>query len=155
MYPEEFQAFEEFQSKSKSKSKNLTKTYGRLLRNRRTRKAAAAAWWKWEAAISTLVPRPDHSTPNQVESLAVIENHYFSHNAWIQPGQLLAVARRIPSSVPVIIVQGRYDLVCPATSAVAVAKAAPHAKLHLTISGHAGSDPENAKALKRALATLH
>jgi len=149
LYPAEFAAF-----KAKSRSKNLTKTYRRLLRNRRTRKAAAAAWWGWEAAISSLRSRPDHSSPEQVESLAVIENHYFSHNAWIRPGQLLAVARRIPTTVPVMIVQGRYDLVCPAESAVAVASAAPHATLYLTIAGHASTDPENAKALRKAVASL-
>jgi proline iminopeptidase len=153
LYPAEFAAFSAL-APPKSRSKNLTKTYRRLLRNRRTRKAAAAAWWGWEAAISSLKPRPDHSSPEQVESLAMIENHYFSRNAWIRPGQLLAVAQRIPPSVPVLIVQGRYDLVCPAASAVAVAAAAPHAILQLTIAGHAATDPENAKALRKAVASL-
>jgi len=97
-----------------------------------------------------LRPRADRSTPKQVESLAVIENHYFSHNCWLRPGQLLRAAARIPKTVPLIIVQGRYDLVCPAASAYAVAKAVPHAQLHLTIAGHAGADPENAKALRAA-----
>ena len=133
---------------------NLTKTYKRLLSNRRTRKKAAQAWWGWEAAISSLKPKPDRSAQSQVESLAVIENHYFSHDAWLKPHELIKAAAKIPKSVPVVIVQGRYDLVCPAESAVAVAKAAPHAKLHLTMAGHASTDPENAKALRSALRSL-
>ena len=152
LYPEAFDAFV-VGSRTKTKT-NLTATYKRLLRNRRTRKAAAAAWSGWESAISSLHPRSDRSTPKQIESLAVLENHYFSHNCWVRPGQLLAVARRIPATVPVIIVQGRYDLVCPPNSAVAVAAAVPHAELHMTIAGHAASDPENAKALRAALHTL-
>ena len=153
LYPAEWS---KFASASGSK-RNLTATYKRLLhsRNRRTRKAAAAAWWGWEAAISSLHPTPDRSTPKQVAELATIENHYFSHNGWIRPGQLLAVARRIPRTVPIIIVQGRYDLVCPPASAVALAAAAPHAELHLTIAGHAASDPENAKALRTAVRSLY
>jgi len=153
LYPEAWADFVTG-SRVKGRPKNLTKTYRRLLRNRRTRKAAAAAWWGWEAAISSLRPRPDHSTPKQVESLAVLENHYFSHDAWLRPGQLLAAARRIPPSVPVIIVQGRYDLVCPAASAIAVANAVPHAQLHMTIAGHASTEPENARALRAATDSL-
>jgi proline iminopeptidase len=152
LYPEAFAAFRE--GAGKRAKGNLAKTYRRLLSNRRTRKKAAAAWWGWEAAISSLQPRPDHSTEKQVESLAVIENHYFSHDGWLRPGQLLAAAAKIPKSVPVSIVQGRYDLVCPAASAVALAKAIPHARLHLTLAGHAAADPENAKALRTALANI-
>jgi len=151
LYPEAFSAFA---SGSRSRAKNLTQTYRGLLRNRRTRKAAAAAWWGWEAAVSSLRPRADRSTPKQIESLAVIENHYFNHNCWLRPGQLLRAAAQIPKTVPLIIVQGRYDLVCPAASAYAVAKAVPHAQLHLTIAGHAGADPENAKALREATDSL-
>lgn len=155
LYPEAWAEFSNFAGLKNPKG-NLTKTYKRLLhsRNRQTRKKAAAAWWGWEAAISSLEPRPDRSTPKQVESLAIIENHYFSHDAWLRPHELIKAAARIPKSVPVMIVQGRYDLVCPAASAVAVAKAIPHARLHLTLAGHAGADPENAKALKKALRSL-
>jgi len=158
VHPEAWAAFSQgaVTANTKKPKGNLTMTYKRLLhsRNRRTRRRAAAAWWGWESAISSLRPRPDRSTPRQVESLAVIENHYFSHDAWLRPHQLLKAAARIPTSVPVIIVQGRYDLVCPAASAVAVAKAVPHAQLHLTIAGHAASEPENAKALTAAMRSL-
>jgi len=150
LYPEAWDAFTAF---SASRS-NQTKTYKRLLSNRKTRKAAAARWWGWEAAVSSLRPKADRSTPSQVESLAVLENHYFSHNCWLRPGQLLKSAARIPQSVPVIIVQGRYDLVCPAASAYALAKAVPHSELHMTISGHSSADPENAKALRAATDSL-
>lgn len=151
LYPE---AWASFSKAAGSKKGNLTRSYSRLLRNRQTRKKAAAAWWGWEAKLSQLRPTPDRSTPKQVEQLAVLENHYFLHNGWIRSGQLLTAAAKIPSSVPVYIIQGRYDLVCPAASAVALASTIPHAKLTLTIAGHAGAEPENAKALRAATDTL-
>jgi proline iminopeptidase len=151
LYPE---AWASFAKAAGSKKGNLTRTYSRLLRGRQTRKKAAAAWWGWEAKLSQLRPTPDRSTPKQVEELAVLENHYFLHNGWLRPGQLLAAAAKIPKSVPVYIVQGRYDLVCPAASAIALASVIPHANLTLTIAGHAGSEPENAKALREATDAL-
>ena len=156
LYPQEWEAFSSFAASASGgrRSKDLTKTYKRLLRNRQTRKAAAAAWWGWESAISSLKPTTDRTIPAKAVSLAVLENHFFSNNAWIRPGQLLRTAAKIPRSVPVIIVQGRYDLVCPPAAAVALAKAIPHAKLTLTIAGHSSADPENARGLRKALARL-
>ena len=142
-------------ARTKSK-KNLTATYRRLLqsKDRKTRRRAAAAWWGWESAISFLVPKPDDSKASEVESLAILENHYFSHTCWLKPGQLLAAARRIPASVPVHIVQGRYDLVCPPASAFALAQAVPHAHLTFTLAGHAGSEKPTAAALRKATDSL-
>ena len=125
-----------------------------LFANPRTRTAVAKAWWDWEAALSFLRPKADNSSEKEVQEISILEHHYFTHNAWLRPGQLLAAAKRIPKSVPLMIVQGRYDLVCPAASAVKIAEAVPHAKLHMTISGHAASDPENAAALRTVFNTL-
>jgi len=152
IYPEAFAAF--VKGSGSRSNRNLTRSYRRLLRSRRTRSAAAKAWWKWESSLASLVPTNYTSTPSEILSVGILENHYFSHDSWIRPGQLLAAAREIPKKIPVIIVQGRYDMICPATSAVALAKAIPHAELHLTIAGHTASDPGNAAALKKALQKL-
>jgi proline iminopeptidase len=130
--------------------KNLMAVYARRLRNRRTRKAAARAWWNWESQLSTLKPTAKDTTKEkQVLSLAVLENHYFRNQAWLRSGQLLRAARTW--KMPMTIVQGRYDLVCPAESAVALAAAVPHAHLHLTVAGHAASEPETEKTLRFAV----
>ncbi len=136
------------------------RTYGRLLRNRKnreTRKAAAARWWAWEETLSHLNPLPvcrkgPTDNAKMVESLAVLEHHYFSNNAWLKPKQLLRAARHM--SFPVIIVQGRYDLVCPPASAIALANALPQADLRMTVAGHAASEPATAKALKQAVSEM-
>lgn len=133
---------------------NLTRAYSRRLRSRDrgTRRNAARAWWGWESAVSHLKPMPDRTPIASVESLAILENHYFSHNAWIKPGALVAAARTF--QFPIHIVQGRYDLVCPAASAVAVARAAPNAKLVMTIAGHSTFEPETARELRAATDAL-
>jgi proline iminopeptidase len=159
LYPEEWARFAEAAAGAGAAGKsrkNLTATYRRLLqsKDRKTRRRAAAAWWGWESAISFLVPKPDDSKASEVESLAILENHYFSHTCWLKPGQLLAAARRIPASVPVHIVQGRYDLVCPPASAYALAQAVPHAHLTFTLAGHAGSEKPTAAALRAATDSL-
>jgi proline iminopeptidase len=128
--------------------------YRRLLRNRRTRKAAAKAWTTWETSISSMEKNLVKDTAKEMEMVAVLENHYFSHNCWLRSGKLLAFAKRIPSSIPVHIVQGEYDLVCPPTSAVRLAKAIRHSRLQLTHAGHAATEPATAAALKNVLRQL-
>lgn len=128
------------------------KTYSRSLHSgsRKTRRAAAKAWWGWESAISTLRPTVDTTPISKVESLAILEHHYFSHEAWIRPGQLLTAARTW--RFPVHIVQGRYDMVCPPASAFALANAVKHVFLTWTFAGHAAM--ESAPELRLAAEKL-
>ena len=131
---------------------NLMRVYTRLLhsKNRQTRRAAAKSWWGWESAVSTLRPAVDTTPIKNVESLALLEHHYFSHMAWIRPGQLLAAAAKW--RFPVQIVQGRYDLVCPPASAFALARALDPRQVTLTwtLAGHAATETETASALRIA-----
>jgi proline iminopeptidase len=151
IYP---QAWEKFVAGcGKRHPHRLTACYRRRLlsKNRKTRRAAAAAWWAWEHKLSFVEkPHKDRSPTAAVEDLAVLENHYFSHNSWLRPGQLLTAARRIRA--PVTIVQGELDLVCPPAAAVALHKAMPHSKLMLVPgAGHAASEPSVAAALREAV----
>jgi proline iminopeptidase len=133
------------------KTKNLTRAYHRLLHSSRraTRKAAARAWTRWEHSLSFLEARPDRSTEAEQENMALVENHYFSHNCWLKKGQLLTNAKKL-SKIPTTIVQGRYDLVCPPISAYQLKATLPHATLVMTTAGHAGSEPETKAALRKA-----
>lgn len=146
--PQEWAAFVRASGQPAGTRRSLVRPYQRRLRDRRTRRAAARAWWGWEAALSTLEPKPDRTPGPEAECLAVLENHYFAHHAWLRPGQLLAAARHM--DFPVTIVQGRYDLVCPPISAVRLAAELPKCRLILTQAGHAASDPATAKELRRA-----
>ena len=101
-----------------------------------------------------MAPRYRHRNQKQQESLASLETHYFSHNAWLTAGELLGAAKRIPTSVPLYIVQGRYDLVCPPAAALKLAAAVPHSKIRLTVAGHAWDEVETERGLKEALQNL-
>lgn len=136
----------------------LTACYRRQLtsRNRKTQKAAARAWWDWEHILSTVNPTPDRTPQKAVTALSVLENHYFIHNCWLRPGQLLAAARRI--RVPVTIVQGELDLVCPPAAAASLAAAIPARYVRLVMvpgAGHSAAEPGISKALSAAVRTLY
>ena len=132
-------------------ARTTLRAYQRLLKSpkRQTRRAASAAWWGWESAISFLKPRPDTTPPAKVEAISALENHYFLHNAWLRPGQLLAEAHRI-AHIPLTLVHGRYDLVCPVRAALELKKALPHARLYITPdAGHAMREPGTFARLKK------
>jgi proline iminopeptidase len=120
-----------------------------------TRLQAAKAWSVWEGATSYLHIDPDfassHGDPAFALAFARIENHYFVNGGFFEvEDQLLRDAHRI-ADIPGVIVQGRYDVVCPAQSAWELHKAWPKAELTITpASGHSAFEAENIDALVRA-----
>ena len=81
-------------------------------------------------------------------AFARIENHYFTgkdgvpgffpRDGWLLEEANLAKIRHLPT----VIVQGRYDVVCPATSAYELHKMLPDSTLHMTTTGHSSFEPE-------------
>jgi len=117
-----------------------------------TRIAAAQAWLGWEDHAATLVHEVDAvSSDDPLHTLAKarIEAHYFRHHAFLEHGQLLRGIDRI-RHLPGVIVQGRYDIICPARSAWDLACAWPEASLQMVLSGHSATEPATADALVRA-----
>jgi proline iminopeptidase len=85
------------------------------------RDSAARAWATWEATTSRLIPDPEFiaefSAPNSADAVARIEAHYFVNAGFLDhPDELLDGVDRI-RHIPAVIVQGRYDMPCPMTSA--------------------------------------
>jgi proline iminopeptidase len=116
----------------------------------------AHAWSAWERACSFLEPPDDTGLPEtdpEVLAFARIESHYFVHGGFLEPeSRLLDDVARI-RHVPAVIVQGRYDVVCPARSAWDLHRAWPEAELILNWrAGHSMFDPENTTALVDACA---
>ena len=120
-----------------------------------TRLAAARAWSVWEASTSLLLQDDafikGHEDPHFALSFARIESHYFVNGGFFDvEDQLLRDAHRL-HGIPGVIVQGRYDVVCPLQSAWDLHKAWPEAKLVISPSaGHSAYEPENAAALVEA-----
>jgi proline iminopeptidase len=85
------------------------------------------------------------------EAFARIECHYFVNNGFFEtPGQLLKNVDKI-RHIPTVIVQGRYDVVCPAKSAWDLHRAFPEAEFHIVPdAGHAADEPGTAALLVAA-----
>ena len=116
--------------------------------------AAAKAWSLWEGETITLLPSPtlsnQHGEDHFALAFARIENHYFHHDCWLEPNQLLRDAGRL-ADIPGVIVQGRYDMPCPVHHAWMLHKAWPAADFHLIEgAGHAFSEPGILDQLIRA-----
>ncbi len=141
----------------KSERKDMMKAYYKRLTspNRTTRMNAARAWAIWEGATSKLRQDPDlvkrFGQGKFAEAFARIECHYFVNRGWLKTDdQLLRDVRKI-RHIPGVIVQGRYDVVCPMISAWDLHRAWPQAKLHITPdAGHSMSEPGTRSALIEA-----
>ena len=112
---------------------------------------AARAWSLYEGRCSTLRPSADvevhFGDPTVSLGIARIEAHYFMHHCWLETDQLLNGVEPI-RGLPAVIVQGRYDVVCPPRSAAALARAWPEAEFTIVPdAGHAASEPGIRSAL--------
>jgi proline iminopeptidase len=107
---------------------------------------AARAWATWEATTITLLPDPEaiagFAEPAAALSLARIESHYFVNRGFFdRPDQLLDGVEAI-RQIPATIVQGRYDMCCPTTSAWDLHLRWPEANLEIVPdAGHAAFEP--------------
>lgn len=126
---------------------DLVEGYHRLLHSddEETATNAAVAWSSWEAATSYLLPRPDQVAQNEDSRFALafakIENHYFRNGGFLRENQLLDDAHLL-GGIPGVIVQGRYDVVCPAISAWELHRAWPDSELIVVDdAGHSASEP--------------
>ena len=119
------------------------------------RSAAAKAWSIWEGATSKLFPSDDlvrrFGEDRFAEAFARIECHYFINNGFFKtPNWLLENVGNI-RQIPGVIVQGRYDVVCPLKSAWELRRAWPEAELQIVgDAGHAASEPGTQSRLVEA-----
>lgn len=106
---------------------------------------AARSWSVYEGSCSTLLPNPalvaDFASDRVALGLARIEAHYFRNDIFLPEDFLLANAAKL-AKVPGIIVQGRYDIVCPAVSADDLHQAWPQAAYEIVAdAGHSAFEP--------------
>lgn len=116
---------------------------------------AARVWSKWEASTSYLMVTPEavevYEEPHKALAFARIENHYFMNNAFFESTNYLLEKAEKLKGIPGLIVQGRYDVVCPATSAWALHRAWPESEIKIIAdAGHAASEPGIRSALIEA-----
>ena len=123
------------------------------------RMSAAKAWSVWEARCATLLHDQSlerhFSQPYAALSLARIECHYFTHDSFLQPDQILE-NMSVLQDIPATIVHGRYDMVCPLEQAWALYQAWPKSELHIIDkAGHSAAEPGIVDALISATEHMH
>jgi|TARA_B110000495_G_C22927156_1_gene541899 proline iminopeptidase len=151
IFPDAFEAYREHIPKQEQD--DLIKAYHLRLtsENIDIRRAAAKEWTRWEMATSRLFP--DDSYLEKAEDLdfavafARIECHYFINAIFLEEAHILNHVESI-QHIPTSIVQGRYDVVCPARSAWELHKAMPESTLILVPdSGHSMGEVSIAREL--------
>ncbi|MEO5373056.1 MAG: prolyl aminopeptidase [Alphaproteobacteria bacterium] len=117
---------------------------------------AARAWAAYEDACSRLLPRPGQGGTPGCESLALarIEAHYMVHRGFMAENALLE-GLPVLHRHPAVIVQGRYDMVCPLATADELARAWPGADYTVVPdAGHSALEVGTASALVAATETF-
>ena len=123
--------------------------------DREVRLRAARAWSTWEGSTCFLLQQPEHiehsGEDEFASAFARIECHYFVNGGFLtSENQLIDNLDRI-RHIPTVIVQGRYDCVCPLTTAWELHRAWPEADFRVVAdAGHSAFEVGNVDELIRA-----
>jgi proline iminopeptidase len=134
---------------------DLVSAYARLLESPdpSVRSKAAWDWLAWEDAVISLEENGSPGAysdraPDDALAFVRICSHFFSHDAWLEDGELIRNAGRL-EGIPGVLLHGRHDLGSPVGTAWALAQAWPGSELVVVDdSGHTGSDTMRKLALE-------
>ncbi|HEY4712728.1 MAG TPA: prolyl aminopeptidase, partial [Aquirhabdus sp.] len=136
---------------------NLVQAYHQRLTSpdAQVRRSAAKAWAIWEGSTSKLIPDDKmiehYGEDNFAEAFARIECHYFTNKGFFPEDNFLLNNVHKIRHIPAVIVQGRYDVVCPAENAWDLHRAWPEAELKIIPNaGHSLSEIGTMDALIEA-----
>ena len=155
MYPEAWQGF--LKEIPENERDNLIEAYRKIFygKNKEKQLSAAKAWSRWEASCSFI----NHNLDAVKESInaefalafALIENHYFVNKGFLENENQLLDNVDIIRNIPTIIIQGRYDVVCPPTTAYELHSKWPESELVIApFSGHSAFEKEITHELIKA-----
>ena len=154
VFPDAFEPYLEH-IPSEEQSALIPAYYSRLTsEDVEVRRNAAKEWTRWEMATSRLFPDPEYLDKAEDLDFAVafarIECHYFINGIFVEDAYILKHTESI-DHIPAVIVQGRYDMVCPVKSAWELHKQLPHSILKIIPdAGHSMGEVPIAKALVEA-----
>jgi proline iminopeptidase len=119
---------------------------------------ASTHWNNFESEIMSLLPATTSSStpadPATVIGRARVQMHYLAHNGFVSGEEMLDSIDKI-RHIPTWIVQGRYDMVCPPSTAYELHKRWPEAEFRMVAdAGHSAMEPGTIQALIEAVKTL-
>lgn len=145
-YPESWEEY--LKPIMKEKRENIVKAYYEIFTegDEEEQIEAAKAWSIWEGSISKLIPSKDlinsFGNPFNAISIAKIECHYFVNNMFAKTDNYVLENIDKISNIPTVIVNGRYDLVCPIYTAWELHKSLPKSKFVVVKdAGHSATEP--------------
>ncbi len=115
---------------------------------------AARIWANWENALASVQSEttPGDGPAEYARAFARLENHYFVNAAFLQSDDWILQQKHKIAHIPAVIVQGRYDMICPPISAAKLADGWTNARLNIIpMAGHALSEPGISAALVAAM----
>lgn len=136
---------------------NLVEKFSQLVFHapQETAQKAAVAWNQFEGSILKLLPdeMTGEAEPMNYEfelARARVQLHYINNRCFIDGTEILSKVNLL-QKIPIVIVQGRYDMVCPPKTAYELAMQIPHAELIMVPdAGHSASENGTLKALIQA-----
>ena len=155
MYPEAWQGF--LKEIPENERDYLIEAYRKIFYGDDEEKklSAAKAWSKWEASCSFINYNPnavkDSLNAEFALAFALIENHYFVNKGFLDNENQLLENVDIIRNIPAVIIQGRYDVVCPPTTAYELHSKWPESELVIApFSGHSAFEKEITHELIKA-----
>lgn len=114
----------------------------------------ARAWANWENALASIDSNgvTGDAPSEYARAFARLENHYFVNDGFLSAEQQILSNIDKIAHIPAVIVQGRFDMICPPVSAYKLAKNWPSADLRMIgRAGHALSEQGITSALVAAM----
>jgi len=146
-YPEIIDMIE---NKLKEKNKKIFLKLGKMLESKQinSRYISSIIWEKYERTLSVLKPVKVNLNKNKkfkrkkkLPNSPFLEWHYTKNNFFLKKNEIISNIKKI-KNIPTIIIQGRYDLICPPKSAFLLAKKLSNCELNIIeSSGHSTSEP--------------
>ncbi|MCT4556879.1 MAG: prolyl aminopeptidase [Pelagimonas sp.] len=116
--------------------------------------SSAQAWARWENALASVQSTGDggHAPGDYARAFARLENHYFTNSGFLPEDGWILKSIDMIQQIPGIIVQGRYDMICPPKAAYDLARVWQNGRLVMVRdAGHALSEPGISAELVRAM----
>ena len=135
-----------------AKRNDLLAAYKRLLNNPATALEAAIAWKTYDIACSSFLPGPQFEVNDAQSTIAAvrIHHHYFANSFFTDNIRLLQGVKRI-RHLPLSIIHGRYDMICPAANAYDLAACWDTDNVELEIITEAGHSARISQTLNVAV----
>ncbi len=123
-------------------------------KNEEVSQKAANAWAKYEMSCSTLDYREREMSGSAALSLAKIELHYFLNNCFLKDNEILDNVKKI-RNIPIYIIQGRHDTICPPFTALKLRNKLTNSKLIMVENaGHSAFETGIKNALIKSISEI-